>query len=557
MMTVRPRSRYAGRALLALAATVTLAAGALLAVGAGTPSRAATQGPCDIYATAGTPCVAAHSTTRALFAAYSGPLYQVRRSSDNATTNISPLSAGGVANAGAQDSFCSGTSCVITEIFDQTGRGNNLTQAPGGGAAGGPDNLANATAAPTTLNGQKAYGVFIAPGTGYRNDRTSGIATGDSPEGEYAIFDGTHFNGGCCFDYGNAETNNNDDGNGTMEAISFGNIRVWGFGSGNGPWIMADLENGLFAADHLGLSTNDPTTSFRFTTAVVKGQPGNFAIRGGNAQSGGLSTFWNGGRPSPGYNPMRKQGAIILGIGGDNSKGAQGTFYEGVMTSGFPTDATENSVQANITAAGYGSSVSTGNTVSVTSPGNQAGTVGTAASVQVQASDSASGQTLSYSASGLPAGLSINSGTGLITGTLTAAGTSSVTVTARDGTGATGSASFTWTVSTGQPGGTCHVTYTKNSEWPGGFTAQVVIANTGTTAINGWSLTFAFPGDQKITSNFNGGFSQSGANATLTNASYNGTIAPGAAITDGFQGTWTSNDNSPASFSVNGTACTS
>ena len=139
---------------------------------------------------------------------------------------------------------------------------------------------------------------------------------------------------------------------------------------------------------------------------------------------------------------------------------------------------------------------------------------------------------------------------------MTAAGSSSVTVTARDGTGATGSASFTWTVSTGQSGGTCHVTYTKNSEWPGGFTAQVTIANTGTTAINGWSLTFTFPGDQKITSNFNGGFSQTGANATLTNAGYNGTIAPGASITDGFQGSWTSNDNSPTSFSVNGTACT-
>jgi len=53
---------------------------------------------------------------------------------------------------------------------------------------------------------------------------------------------------------------------------------------------------------------------------------------------------------------MKKQGAIILGIGGDNSKGAAGTFYEGVMTSGFPSDATENSVQANITAAGYGGS---------------------------------------------------------------------------------------------------------------------------------------------------------------------------------------------------------
>jgi Alpha-L-arabinofuranosidase B, catalytic len=112
--------------------------------------------------------VAAHSTTRALFGSYSGPLYQVRRSSDNTTLNISPLSAGGVANAAAQDSFCAGTSCVITEIFDQTGRGNNLTRAPGGGAAGCPDNLASGTAAKISVGGHEAYGVFVAPGTGYR-----------------------------------------------------------------------------------------------------------------------------------------------------------------------------------------------------------------------------------------------------------------------------------------------------------------------------------------------------------------------------------------------------
>jgi endo-1,4-beta-xylanase len=196
-----------------------------------------------------------------------------------------------------------------------------------------------------------------------------------------------------------------------------------------------------------------------------------------------------------------------------------------------------------------------GNTVTVTSPGNQTSTVGTAVSVQVQATDSGSGQTLTYSATGLPAGLSISSSTGLISGTPTTAATSSVTVTAKDGTGVSGAASFSWTVNPKSSGGTCHVTYTKNSEWPGGFTAQVVIGNTGTTAINGWSLTFTFPGDQKITSNFNGGFSQSGANATLTNASYNGNIAPGASITDGFQGSWTSNDTNPTSFSVNGTAC--
>ena len=129
-MTVSPRARYARRAVLATAAAATLAAGALLASGAGSPSRAATQEPCDIYASAGTPCVAAHSTTRALFAAYDGPLYQVRRASTNTTTNIGPISTGGAANAATQNSFCSGTTCVITEIFDQSGHGNNLTDAP-------------------------------------------------------------------------------------------------------------------------------------------------------------------------------------------------------------------------------------------------------------------------------------------------------------------------------------------------------------------------------------------------------------------------------------------
>ena len=94
----------------------------------------------------------------------------------------------------------------------------------------------------------------------------------------------------------------------------------------------------------------------------------------------------------------------------------------------------------------------TGNTVTVTNPGSQTGTVGTAVSLQIHATDSATGQTLTYSATGLPAGLSISS-SGLITGTPTTAGTSSVTVTATDTTGAHGSAALTWTISTSGGGG--------------------------------------------------------------------------------------------------------
>src|SRR6266540_4108977 len=119
-MVSRPPTSRKRRMLLAGAAAA-LAAG--FAIGTAPTSQAATQGPCDIYASGGTPCVAAHSTTRALYGAYNGSLYQVRRSSDNATRDIPPLSAGGVADATVQDSFCAGTTCLITVIYDQSGRG--------------------------------------------------------------------------------------------------------------------------------------------------------------------------------------------------------------------------------------------------------------------------------------------------------------------------------------------------------------------------------------------------------------------------------------------------
>jgi len=339
------------RGLLPLVAAVTLALAGLL-IGGVSSARAATQEPCDIYAAAGTPCVAAHSTTRALYAAYSGALYQVKRASDSTTTNVYPLTAGGYANAATQDSFCANTYCSITEIYDQSGNGNNLTDAPAGGAASGPDILANAAAAPTTAGGHKVYGTFISPGMGYRDDSTKNVATGNASEGEYAVFDGSHYNNGCCFDYGNAETNNDDDGDGTMEAINFGNETTWGYGTGSGPWIMADLENGLFSGANAGYNSNDPTTNYRFTTAMIEGGANQWAILGGNADSGSLATDYSGVRPS-GYTTMKKQGAIILGIGGDNSDSSAGTFYEGVLTSGYPSSSTEASVQANIVSVGY------------------------------------------------------------------------------------------------------------------------------------------------------------------------------------------------------------
>lgn len=326
------------------------------------------QGPCDIYAKAGDSCVAAHSTTRALYAAYNGPLYQVKRESDGRTLNIGAVQpsrsdAGGYADAAAQDAFCANTICVMERIYDQSGRGNDLMQAgPGtfkGPAPGGFDTQPIANMAPITISGHQAYGVYIMPGMGFRDNDARSIAIGDEPEGIYYVVDGTHYDSGCCFDYGNSSTNGRAVGLGTMETTYFGTSTVWGRGSGSGPWIMSDMEAGLFSGHAAKENAADPTIDFwRFVTAFMEGGGGDhWNLRGGNSQSGPLTTFYSGSRPAAnqhgGYFPMHKQGGILLGTGGDNGNGSSGTFYEGVMTRGFPSEATTDAVQANVVAARY------------------------------------------------------------------------------------------------------------------------------------------------------------------------------------------------------------
>ena len=116
---------------------------------------------------------------------------------------------------------------------------------------------------------------------------------------------------------------------------------------------MGDLENGLFAGqDHVAAEPS--VVGMKFVTAMVKGDSGNhWAIKVGDAQVGALKTVFDGERPK-GYSPMKKQGSIILGIGGDNSDRSVGTFYEGVMTAGYSTDAADDAVQANIISTLYG-----------------------------------------------------------------------------------------------------------------------------------------------------------------------------------------------------------
>ena len=414
-------------------------------------------GPCDIYQTANTPCGAAHSTVRALYAAYTGPLYQVQRASDKATMDI-PVGSGGFADSSVQDSFCSGTTCTIPMIYDQSPNGNHLRVTWFAYWLQNGGNPADAGAAKITVGGHSVYGIKSGTNVAYRsgaplkgtaainkgsttvtfsgpqtlpantalafvsnakdcpsnswpnncnfdvyyttaaistsmtvtltsayagtsnaatavwNASTKGLATGDQAEAEYSVFDGKLYSQWCCFDYGNAELSGIDKGNATMEAISWGADTQFGqSGGGSGPWVAADLENGMFEGYDNGstkVASNTSVTGLPYVTAMLKGLSasscpsgltgsGCFALKAGNATSGNLAYKWNantnnyGARPL-GYSPQKKEGAIILGTGGDGSNTGSGIWFEGAMTLGAPPDATDNAVQANIVAAGYG-----------------------------------------------------------------------------------------------------------------------------------------------------------------------------------------------------------
>jgi len=106
------------------------------------------------------------------------------------------------------------------------------------------------------------------------------------------------------------------------------------------------------------------------------------------------------------------------------------------------------------------------------------------------------------------------------------------------------------------PGGAaCRVTDAINA-WNTGLTSNITITNTGSAAVNGWALTFTLPGGQTITSGWNAQYSPASGAVTARNMSYNGTLAPGASTTIGFQATHTGNTARPAAFALNGAACT-
>eukprot|EP00947_MAST-08B_sp_MAST-8B-sp1_P000150 g150.t1 len=338
---------------------------AIAAIGtltATTAAAAAGLGPCDIYAKGNAPCVAAHSMARALYATYDGPLYELAKS-DGSRTDVGTMGTGGVADASQHDAFCGANAtrsrCFVHRIYDQSPRRNHLGIERGAPNLKPPrnvqDNGVNFTdsRSKATVGGHKVYGALFVgdsthehgraepfQGQGYSNRTTSGVPQGDAAQSVYALFSGHHYEGGCCMDYGNAE-NVNASGqagpmyDGSMEALYFEFGRVG-----------ADLEHGIYAT-----KVFDPVD---FRAAFLKGRPGNhYAVRSGDAQTpGSLTTIHAGPRPK-GYEVAKKQGGIVLGIGGDNSPWGAGLWYEGIMTDGFASDETEAAVMANVVAADF------------------------------------------------------------------------------------------------------------------------------------------------------------------------------------------------------------
>ena len=147
-----------------------------------------------------------------------------------------------------------------------------------------------------------------------------------------------------------------------MEAIYFGNAHWHGnTGAGaTGPWVGADLESGMYYGGGSKTVVNNQSQPlpFDFVSLTLKGRTDGFMLKGGDATQGKQTVMYNGSRPDKHprghtYQPMKKQGAIILATGGDNSNSAKGNFYEGFMATGTASEETDAAIQENIIAVQY------------------------------------------------------------------------------------------------------------------------------------------------------------------------------------------------------------
>eukprot|EP00912_Choanoflagellata_sp_UC4_P002164 UC4_evm3s1370 len=245
-------------------------------------SATSSPGPCNILEKSGNPCIAAHSTVRALYSEYTGGLYVLKHLSDNTSLTVNAL-VSGFADIATHDNFCKEEDCVISSIIDQSQHGNHLVQRISDGVV---HKMVNGV-----RDGNQAYGMWFDPGHGYHNDFTTAIPKGNTPESIFAVMSGKRFNGKCCFDYGNSE-------NTTAQPVKTGDYAC-GASDGTGPWIGADLESGMYYGGGNQTKINPLNTPLTtdFVSLHLKGKTDGFALKGGDAARGLFKTMYDGVRP--------------------------------------------------------------------------------------------------------------------------------------------------------------------------------------------------------------------------------------------------------------------
>jgi hypothetical protein len=330
---------------------------------------------------AGTPFVAAHAVTRTLFAAYKGPLFKALRDSDKQEKDIGIVEATGIVDMATLNSFCSGTTCKVTTLYDQSGNGNDMWR--GDTAANSPmDNgeapklcdlmaldymqLSDGSKLPIIV---ETGGMWKAKSQCLRNrDKTKNMPINATPQTTYAIFHSKYVNGNCCFNYGNTGKRIHYTGPGTLSALNFSKIEFWSKGKGSGPWVMVDWEQGVYAgnvakcgsgaapsAECTSTGENpNPSITFDVVTTLFKHDGvKHWALKAGNAKSGELAVSIELPTLPKGYSPLKQEGGLGLGEGGAGDPNGTGGFSEGGIIASETTDAIDNAIQKSIVSV-YG-----------------------------------------------------------------------------------------------------------------------------------------------------------------------------------------------------------
>ena len=332
-------------------------------------------GPCDIYAADDTPCVAAYSMVRVLSSTYSGPLYQVRTESSDrntgsgGTTYDIGMTTDGFADKAAQDAACVGTTCTVSLLYDQSGHGNDLPVAkrgiPGAGEWADTDDFESmADAGALRVGGHDVYSLYMEARHGYRSPVGvvgNAMPLDEEPQGIYMLADGTHYGPLCCWEFGNVPPDPTAYAN--PNALFFGDSSWTGGGDGDGPWFAADLAGGLWSGGwnpaypdcppFCEPNPGNPSLPVPFAFGILKTNGSMFSLRMADVQRASDPTVaYEGDLPM--WTTTYSEGGIVLGVGADNANDSWGTFYEGAIVAGWPSEDADLAVMQNIQSVGYG-----------------------------------------------------------------------------------------------------------------------------------------------------------------------------------------------------------